>query len=827
MKQHLTALMMVPAMALMSSTEAHAQTHRPMTSGEIAVGVRRLGVVGNVLYVAAHPDDENTRLLTWLVGARGVRAAYLSLTRGDGGQNLVGAEQDELLGLLRTHELLAARRIDGAEQLFTRMRDFGYSKSAEETLRIWDKEEALSDVVLAIRRFKPDLIITRFNTRPPNHGHHTASALLTHEAFTAAADPARFPQHTAVAGPWSTPRLVHNVSTWNLPKDADVSAYLKLDVGGFEPLLGRAWGEFAAESRTQHKSQGFGVAPERGPLPEYFTPVAGSVPAKDIFEGLDLTWKRFAGTEKIQAAVDEVQKGFDFRAPHKSAAGLVKLHEAISALPNDNTFKAAKLLEVENLLLACTGLFLEARAAEPGVTPGATVGLSYQAINRSPVAVQLVDVTPEQGSSAAAKVVLAEGVPFKATAPYAVSSEAPITTPYWLSSPGVGARYTVADLALLGLPTARPPVNVTWTLDVLGRKIAVTRPVLHAWTDPVRGELYRVLEVVPPVTVTMDQDVVMVPNGKPQQLNVVVEAGRAAVETAVQLDVPAGWKVAPAQHAVKFAARGDQKTVVFTVTPPKDAQQRVAFSAVATVDGKPTSWRQRMVNHDHVPPLTVRQPSSAVLVPFSFAPKVKRVGYIPGPGDRVAQSLSSVGYDVTILPEETLAAEKLERFEVIVVGVRAFNANPRLVAHRDRLNQYVIQGGRLVVQYNTNSRIGPLTVPVGPYPMEIGRDRVTDETAEMTAVNAKDPVLTTPNRLTAEDYLGWVQERGLYFAATWDANYRTIYSIQDAGEKPALGSVLVAKQGKGTFVYTGLAFFRQLPAGVPGAYRLFANLMAQ
>lgn len=827
--RNLLSFGMALVMSLGVGSTALAQAPRQPHAGEIAAGLRRLGTTGSVLYVAAHPDDENTRFLAWLVGERGLRAGYLSLTRGDGGQNLIGTEQDAMLGLIRTYELLAARRVDGAEQLFTRARDFGYTKSADEALKIWGHDEVLADVVLAIRRFRPDVIVTRFTTKPPNHGHHTASALLAAEAFTAAADPKRFPEQLSEVKPWKTDRLLNNTSNWNLPPGTDMSGYLKVDVGGYDALLGRSWGEVSAESRSQHKSQGFGVPAERGPLLEYFSPLAGTRPKADVFEGLDFSWKRWSGTEAVARAVDEAQKGFDARAPHRSVPALVRVHEALTSLPEDNPWKALKLRETEALISACAGLFLEARAAEPSAVPGTQVELNLMALNRSPAALRLVSVTLPGGESVATGTELAGHAPFKLARKVALPRDAAISTPYWLRKPVTGGLYTLegADRALTGRPEGEPALAVTFVYEAGGRRFSVTRPVVFVWTDPVRGELYRAFEIVPAVTATLEQDVLMFPNGGARSVPVVLAAGRADASGKARLEVPEGWRVEPAEVPFQFAARGDERTVVFKVTPPKGATAKGALRAVVEVGGRSESWRVRTVAHEHIPPLAVRQPSEATLVPFALATKVKRLGYIPGPGDRVAESLAAVGYEVTVLPEERLAGERLERFEAILVGVRAFNANPRLAVHRERLLEYVKGGGRLVVQYNTNSRVGPLSSFVGPYPLEIGRERVTDETAAMTPVTPNEPLLRAPNALTAADFEGWVQERGLYFASKWDDHYRPVFAMSDAGEAPLKGSLLVARHGKGTFVYTGLAFFRQLPAGVPGAYRLLANILAQ
>lgn len=817
------------AMSLGFWSTALAQPPRQPHAGEIAAGLRRLGVTGSVLYVAAHPDDENTRFLAWLAGERGLRAGYLSMTRGDGGQNLIGTEQDELLGLIRTHELLAARRIDGAEQMFTRARDFGYSKSAEETLRIWGHDEVLADVVLAIRRFRPEVIVTRFTTQPPNHGHHTASAILAAEAFEAAADPKRFPEQLGELKPWKADRLLNNVASWNLKPDADMSAYVKVDVGGYDPLLGRSWGEVAAESRSQHKSQGFGVAAERGTLLEYFKPLAGTRPKSDLLEGLELTWRRWSGTEKVLQAIDEASRGFDPRAPHLSIPALLRVHEAISGLPGDNPWRAIKLRETEALVAACAGLFLEARAAEPTAVPGGQVTLNLVALNRSPAALRLVGVTLPGGETVGTGADLTDDKPFKHSRPVSLPGDARISTPYWLRKPIAGGLYALeeSDRALTGRPEGEPALAVGFVYEIGGKRFTVTRPVVYAWTDPVRGELYRAFEIAPAVTATLERDVLMFPNGATQSVSVVLAAGQADASGKVRLEVPQGWRAEPGEVPFQLATRGEERTVRFQVTPAKGAGERGRLRVVVDSGDRSESWRVRTVTHDHVPPLTVRQPSEATLVPFTLATKVRRIGYIPGPGDRVAESLAAVGYEVTLLPEERLASEQLSRFEAIVVGVRAFNANPRLAHHHERLMKYVEQGGRLLVQYNTNSFVGPLTASIGPYPLEIGRQRVTDETAAMTPVKASHSVLKNPNPLVAADFEGWVQERGLYFASKWDDRYQPVFAMNDPGEEPLRGGLLIARHGKGTFIYTGLAFFRQLPSGVPGAYRLFANLLVQ
>ncbi|MGQ0507361.1 MAG: PIG-L family deacetylase, partial [Myxococcaceae bacterium] len=535
------------AMLSMTAVAAPTQTPPQLSAGEISAGMKRLGVIGSVLYVAAHPDDENTRLLAWLVGERGVRAGYLSLTRGDGGQNLIGSEQDVLLGLVRTHELLAARRIDGAEQLFTRARDFGYSKNADETLRIWGREQVLGDVVYAIRKFRPDVIITRFNTQPPNHGHHTASALLAAEAFTAAADPSRFPEQLKTVLVWKTDRLLHNVSTWFLPPNTDMSSYLSVDTGGFDPLRGKSWGEVAAASRSQHKSQGFGVPAERGQLLEYFSSLAGTKPTKDLLEGLELGWKKWP---QLAKAIGSAAAAFDPRAPHKSVPALIAIHGQLSALPKEHPYRERKLRDTEALLVACAGLFLEARAPEPAAAPGEMLQIEVHALNRSPVAVRL-GATPLQ------KKLL------KLPQPLKLEENAPLTTPYWLRARPTPGLFVLegADATLLTEPDAGAPVSVPFEVSIGGKTFTVQRPLVYVWTDPVRGELSRPFEIAPPITVTPGRDVLMFPNGWPQTLAIDLASGRAQAQGQVSLELPTGWTAEPAVQPFQLTSRTDEKTV--------------------------------------------------------------------------------------------------------------------------------------------------------------------------------------------------------------------------------------------------------------------------
>ena len=794
-----------------------------------------LGVVGTVLYVAAHPDDENTRLLAYLANGRHVRTVYLSLTRGDGGQNLIGEEQDELFGVIRTHELMAARRLDGAEQLFTRARDFGYSKSADETLAKWGHEAILADIVWAIRRVRPDVVLTRFATDgPPNHGHHTASAILAAEAFEAAADPGRFPEQLAYVEPWQADRLIYNVSHWLITPETDTSPWLKLDVGTYDPLLGVSYGELAGRSRSMHKSQGFGAPQERGPIVEYFQPLAGTRPAVDVLDGLALDWRRFPGAETLAGLVEAAARDFDPRAPHRTIPALLAARAEARKL-SDETWKRSTVARIDALVAACAGLYVEATADRVGATPGETVPLSLEATNRAPVAIRLVSVTLPDGRTVAVDAPLAPNGPLVRVEPFRLPDDTAYTAPYWLRAPAEGDRYAVADPRLVGLPVNPPALPVTFTVEVGGETLTFVRDVVYKWVDLVEGERRRPFEVGPPATVRFERDVLLLPNRAPRTVRVTVGAGRKDLRGAVRLVLPSGWRVAPASVPVALADVGDETTVRFTVTPPPGTTPGTTVGAVSgpdarahaevVVDGVPYGVSVVRIQYPHLPIQTIHRDATLRLVPFDFARRSARVGYVPGPGDKVAESLRDAGYVVDVLSDGQLTSGDLGAWRTIVVGVRAFSNTPRMKVWQPNLLQWVEGGGTLVVQYATRNWRSDLVAPIGPAALTIGRGRVTDETAPVTFLAPDSPLLTTPNRITAEDFVGWVQERGLYFGESWAPAWQPVLAMADPGEAPQEGSVLAMDHGKGRIVYTGLSFFRQLPEGVAGAYRLFANLI--
>lgn len=797
-------------------------------SAELQILLDRLQVVGSVLYVAAHPDDENTQALAALAKGRKVRAAYLSLTRGGGGQNLIGAELDDLLAAVRTQELLAARRIDGAEQFFTGAVDFGYSKTPEETLRFWGRERILADVVRVYRAFQPDVILTRFPTDGRGgHGHHTASAVLALEAFAAAADPKRFPEQVAQGlRPWQPTRILFNTFRFQegqpLPKDA-----VPFEVGGYDPLLGRSHAELSAEARSQHRSQGFGVTAFRGARLEHFELMAGAPARNDILEGVELGWKRLAGGAPVGALLAKARAAYRPDAPEAALPALLEAREALQALPKDprTLHKAA---ELDEAIRCAAGLWVEAIADRPAAAPGEKVPVALLALARGRTPVRLESVALEGDGARSPAQELAPNRPWRETLQLALPVDAKPTTPSWAA----GGRAFLHGTRPAGFETAPedpPAFTATFRATLLGRPFELRVPVLHRFRDPVLGERAQAFLVQPPVLVQVPALARIFPDGQPREIHLEVTPARAKAAGRLRIQVPAGWRAEPAEWSFDFAEANAVHRLAVKITPGGGSGD---LSVTLDLDGlaRP-AFGKESVSHPHIPVQTLFHPAKLRLVRTEAKVAARRVGYIMGAGDDGPPALRMLGCEVELLSDEALAERDLSAFDAIVVGIRAFNTRPALARVKDRLRDYVAQGGTEIVQYQVNgafpgTNAGLATEALGPFPFKVGRERVTDESAAPVFLDPKHPALTWPNALGAADFDGWVQERGLYFAASWDPRYAPLLALADPGEKPLEGGLLVAKHGKGHFVYTGLAFFRQLPDGVPGAYRLFANLLS-
>ncbi len=798
-------------------------------SADLLLSLKKLNTLGSVLYVAAHPDDENTRLLAYLAKEMNLRTGYISLTRGDGGQNLIGKEQGPMLGMLRTQELLAARRVDGAEQFFTRANDFGYSKNPDETFQFWNRDSILEDLVWVIRNFRPDIIICRFPaTGEGGHGHHTASAILAEEAFTAAADPEKYPWQLNDVPVWKTRRIFFNAFNFG-GNNTTTEDQIKLDVGGFNPILGRGYGEIASESRSNHKSQGFGSPRTRGKNLEYFRLLQGDSVLTSVFEKMDFSWSRLPGTEKIAAMIKSCQEQFDPNRPSALLPALLDLCRTLKQWqdrsPDAVYWKALKLRETESLVLACAGLWMEAAATDYSGIPGKEIRMNVQVLMRNLADVQVKSLNFFGKTDTLTSLKLSHNTLYTFTHLEPIPETTPFSSPYWLSGTHEPGRYVVADKRMTGKPENETTLQVFFNLDINGYSLKVVRPLVYKFTDPVKGEVYRPFEVLPPATVQL-ADRVLIADGKtPKTLKFIITSHTGQVKGNLKLAVPQGWTFSSGQTAFQLDQKGDE-VVLSGELIPGGAVKEGKVKASLEINGKLYTKSIQRIEYDHVPYQFMLPEAEVKAISMDLKTGGKTVGYIPGAGDEVPACLEQAGFRVVILTEDLLRNEDLSRYFAIVTGIRAYNTNEHLQVHYSRLMHYIEQGGNLVVQYNTNNRIGPLLAKIGPYPFTISRERTTDEQAAVTLSDPSNPAFNKPNKMTEEDWKGWIQERGIYYAIETDSHYVTPLRMHDPGEQDVAGSLLIAPYGKGNFVYTGLTFFRQLPAGVPGAYRLFVNLLS-
>lgn len=872
---------------------------RPVPDGKgtstLAQAVLRLPVVASLLHTGAHPDDENSALVAYVSRGLHARTAYLSLNRGEGGQNLIGPELYDAIGVIRTEELLTARRYDGAEQFFTRTYDFGFSKSAEETLKYWNHDEMLlSDVVRVIRRFRPDVIVSVFADSPRDgHGHHQAAGRITREAFYVAADPDRFPEHLRDGlRPWQARKLYIN----NTRASFDSIDSLVVDVGTYSPVLDRSYRELGLAGRSMHRSQDMGTLQPKGPATTKIKLVAkpGMADADGdahLFDGLDTTFMRFhalagpvagkipgfAGRlERLDALAREAVDAYRPLDPPAVLDPVLEGLRMIRALRNDLELGGLPAVVLADMLflldqkeedfanaaVLALGMAFEVLTSDDRVVPGNLLGVHLVLLNRSarPVRVTNLALDVPEGWTAAPDPVPARparppgrfgptGPPGPPGSPspsrqtsdigynesfaenwrVEVPPDAGLTRPYWRRRSLNNPRVVVDDTALIGLPWSPQPVIGRARLLVDGVEIEIRRPAQYRFADRAFGEIRRELQVVPALSVTMDPQVVVAPSGRESPLRFsvsVVSNVDGGIEGGLSLEAPDGWEVSPGEVPLSFAGRGQAATYNYTVIPARDAQDGAyGVRAVAKAGGNEYREGYEVIAYPHIEPRHLyRGSASVVQVARVDLPDDLRVGYIMGTGDQVPLVLEQMGLSVRLLTGEDLATADLDAFDLIIAGIRAYEVREDLIAVNQRLLDYVEAGGVYIVQYN---KYAFNLDQYGPYPFQIKRphDRVTREDAPVDILVPDHPVFNRPNRITDADFEGWVQERGLYFQGEWDPRYTPLMASQDPGEPPRAGGLLEARYGKGRYIYTGYAWFRQLPAGVPGAVRLFANLI--
>ena len=831
-------ILLVLVLSFQFSICVYCQVPKTFTSSEIFQQIKKLNVLGSVLYIGAHPDDENNALLPYLANEKLYRTGYLSLTRGDGGQNLIGDEQGVELGLIRTQELLAARRVDGAEQFFSRAYEFGFSKSAEEALRIWGKEKILSDVVWVIRQFQPDVIIKRF---PPDaragHGHHAASAILADEAFTAAADPKRFPEQFKYGvKPWQVKRILWN--TFNFGGNNTTSEdQLKIDIGGYNSMIGKSYGEMGGEARTQHKSQGEGRPRRRGQSFEYFVNTGGIAPKNDLMDGITIDWKRIDGGEKVQSMINDILSSYNIEKPEMSVPALVKLYQAIQALPGNN-WRNKKLMEVQQLVEECSVLFVEATSGQSNVLQGDTLRTTFFINNRKEVNASLKNIKLESfDSSLSIPLMLNQNFTFNKT--LKISADKNISQPYWLVYPQLNGTFDVRDQLLIGKAENDPSFLAKFIVNIEGQDFVITRPVQYKYNDPLKGDVYQPIPVLPKIELSYDKENYLSINNKPVTVVNYLKSNMNASRGWTNYPALSVLSDAPDKYDIqqKFSKNWSLKD-----RPMPQLQQNISYTFIPTSTELNTSEEiyaiakkgnevydgyTKTISYDHIPTITYFPKAKANLVKLDIKIIGKKIGYIVGAGDKVPQTLEAMGYEVKTLSAVDITDNNLKQFDAIITGIRAYNIYEYLSDKNDVLMRYVQNGGNLIVQYLKSNQVGAKKIQVGPYQFVVNpQSRVTEENAKVNFILPDHPVLNFPNKITEKDFEGWVQERSTYQAEQIDAHYEMPLSMADTGDKQNSGSLLIAKYGKGNFIYSGLVFFRQLPAGVPGAYRLMANLIA-
>jgi LmbE family N-acetylglucosaminyl deacetylase len=809
------------------------QAPEKWNSARIYHEIQKLNFLGSVLYLAAHPDDENTRLITYLANHEKANTAYISLTRGDGGQNLISPEIRELLGLIRTQELLGARQIDGGKQFFSRANDFGFSKNPDETFRIWEKEKVMEDLIAVIRYWQPDIIINRFDHRSPGktHGHHTASAMLGVEAFDMAADPKVFPNQLSRLPLWQPKRLFFNTSWWFYGSqkafdEADKSKLVQFEVGVYYPLLGKSNNEIAAESRSMHKSQGFGSLGVRGSETEYLELLKGDLPENNkLFSGINTTWSRVKGAEKVGMLLKKVENNFSMEKPYAVIPDLLAAMKELEKL-EDSYWKREKLRDLKLIIKQSLGLFQEAVASESTATPGEMIKVQMEYIQRSPVKVvlQSLQVLPSIGDTVL-NMEMSNNKVFKLAKQIQIPRNIPLTSPYWLTDQWNLGVYTVKDEKLIGLPETPKSLKVRANYLIDGFTFSLESEIVYKTDDPVGGEIYQPFEIIPAITGSFQESVNVFASRDSQRLEIVVKANKSFLTGSVTLDVPQGWTFSPKEQTVQFNRKGEEKLIAFWVTPPTFQSEGNA-TVIMKAEGERYDKKLLIIKHPHIPAQTVLLSSNAKVVRIDLEKSGEKVGYVMGAGDVVPASLSQMGFQVTQLHVNNLTEENLKSFDAVVLGVRAYNTVEGIEFKQKALFNYVENGGNLIVQYNTTGDLKVSEKELAPLPMSLSRDRITDEDAPVTFLVPNHSILNFPNKITEIDFKGWEQERGLYFPGKWDNAFTPVLRFNDPGEKPLDGALLVARHGKGYYIYTGLSFFRELPAGVPGAFRLFANMIS-
>ena len=813
----LFALLAIPAFA------------QQRNSAQLGEDLKKLRVLGSVLHVAAHPDDESTHMLTWFAQQQHWETNYFACTRGDGGQNLIGDEQGVPLGLIRTQELLAARRIDGANQYFSRAFDFGFSKSTDEALGFWDKNLILSDLVWVIRKTRPDIIFTRF---PPDaragHGHHSASAALAIEAYKAAADPKMFPEQLKQGvDVWQAKRLLWNTFRFpGSPGNSTISdSQFKVDIGDYLPFLGQSTGELAAFSRSQHKSQGFGFAVDRGRSTEYFATLGGEAPKENLWDGVDATWNRV--NSSIDALITPIIAAYNPSKPYESISALIGLKKSIKALPS-SPWTQKKMAEIDAWVVQAAGIYLGATTTQGIIATGEKLNIKTEFIVRAPISVENVSVSfAGQDTTFAGKLQPYKKYPLQRS----ITASAAITQPYWIQQAKSTGHFNVSDQQKIGQARVDPANIASAKFTIQGEEFKVEKPVQELIVDPVKGEILQPITISPKTVFTLSSNVVLLPKGSKATKTIQIAITAMAALKPGTIDVKSGGTSVALILLKEGMKAGEKREWPISFSEASLKEGKLNANLQLHISSGNEQWVDSLeiqtIEYAHIPTQRYFTPVNLSLLHIEFVKKGNRLGYIKGAGDKVPEGLKQMGYEVDFLTEKDLTAGNLKKYDVVMTGVRAYNTNDYWANAYPEIMKYIENGGNYVVQYNTASFLGPMKSSMSPYPLQVTRNRITKEEAKPHFLLPTHALLNSPNKITEKDFEDWIQERSIYTAETPDTHFEFPLGFSDPNESENKGNIAVTKYGKGQFIYTGLVFFREIPAGVPGAYRLLANLLAK
>ncbi len=805
---------------ILCSLMLNAQQVRPASSVKIYHEIAQLQHLVNVLYVAAHPDDENTRLLAWLVNDRNIHTAYLSLTRGDGGQNILGSEQGDALGLIRTHELMEARKIDGAEQYFSRAIDFGFSKTYQETFRHWPEDLLTSDVVRVMRKFRPDVVICRF---PPNtmagHGQHAASAIIAAQAYKKAGDKTQYAEQLKTYGTWHAKRLLQNTYKFG-DRNTTSEDQFKFQVGQYLPLIGMGSGELSGLSRSVHKSQGAGTPSVPGTQKEYFKLIDGDTLVNSLFDGIDTTWGRVGRTD-IGNDLKQIERHFDFIHPDASLPALLAVRAKVAEV-KDDFWRTEKLAELDQTILDCSGLLAELYAKQPQAVKGATLPFTLHVIARSGTPITLSAI--HWGNN---DTIVNQVLPNDALMTFEHNINIPVdeqyTQPYWLAESHTGKDiFVIPNDSLIGMPETPNNLTADIVVKIGGVDFNVKVPLSFKKLDPVKGDVVEQLRIVPDAVVSFNSGLLIAKPDGTVQAELRLHAYKDFKDEAL---IVAGVKSGVTVFVQNLNLPAGTDTLIPVTINPTVAKAEGDGDFYLSAIGCGGNMSHHLIQYNHLPALQYFTMPFAKVIRPNWKCTAKKIGYIEGAGDFMPAFLRIAGLDVDILRDADLSnAARLKKYDAIITGIRAVNVEKKMAYWLPVLFEYANNGGTLIMQYNTLQDMA--TSKLGPYPFTLSDKRVTEEDATVTFVDPGCRLLNYPNKITDADFADWVQERGLYFPVKWDDKYKPVFSMKDEGEDPLTGSTLYAKVGKGNYIYTALSFNRQLPAGNKGAMRLLMNMIS-